>query len=71
MRDSLLRPLVTKLKPCVSMATPVRWICSSTYLMEAKEKRKQRHTVIWSCRIGDKNDLASLTKLKLCTKHLT
>lgn len=31
-RDSLLRPLVTKLKPWVSMATPVRWMCSSTYL---------------------------------------
>lgn len=31
-RDSLLRPFVTKLKPCVSIATPVRWICSSTYL---------------------------------------
>lgn len=36
-RDSLLRPLVTKLKPCVSMATPVRWICSSTYLIERLE----------------------------------
>lgn len=46
MRDSLLRPLVTKLKPCVSMATPVRWICSSTYLMEDKEKRKHRHRSI-------------------------
>lgn len=33
-RDSLLRPLVTKLKPWVSIATPVRWMCSSTYLTE-------------------------------------
>ncbi len=32
MSDSLFRPLVTKLKPCVSIATPVLWICSSTYL---------------------------------------
>lgn len=31
-RDSLFRPLVTKEKPCVSMATPVRCMCSSTYL---------------------------------------
>lgn len=35
-RDSRLRPLVTKLKPWVSMATPVRWICSSTYLTERR-----------------------------------
>lgn len=30
--DSLLRPLVMKVKPCVSMATPVFCMCSSTYL---------------------------------------
>lgn len=30
--DSLLRPLVMKVKPCVSMATPVFWMCSSAYL---------------------------------------
>jgi len=30
--DSRFRPLVTNVKPCVSMATPVRWTCSSTYL---------------------------------------
>lgn len=70
-RDSLLRPLVTKLKPCVSMATPVRWICSSTYLMEDKRKEKHRYTVIQWCNIGEINDLSSLTKLKCCTKYLT
>ena len=32
--DSLLRPLVMKEKPCVSIATPVRWMCSSTYLQK-------------------------------------
>lgn len=31
-RDSRFLPLVMKVKPCVSMATPVRWMCSSTYL---------------------------------------
>jgi len=30
--DSRFRPLVTSVKPCVSMATPVRWTCSSIYL---------------------------------------
>ena len=32
-RDSRLRPEVTNVKPCVSMATPVRWTCSSMYLL--------------------------------------
>ena len=31
--DSRLRPEVTNVKPCVSMATPVRWTCSSMYLL--------------------------------------
>lgn len=31
-RDSLLRPLVMNVNPCVSMATPVFCMCSSTYL---------------------------------------
>ncbi len=30
--DSLLRPLVTNVNPWVSIATPVLWTCSSTYL---------------------------------------
>lgn len=30
--DSLLRPLVMNVNPCVSMATPVFCMCSSTYL---------------------------------------
>ncbi len=38
-RDSLLRPLVTKLKPWVSIATPVRWMCSSTYLTKKKKEK--------------------------------
>lgn len=52
-RDSLLRPLVTKLNPWVSMATPVRWTCSSTYLQNGvntytqiiQYKTIQLHTV--------------------------
>ncbi|TNN49353.1 hypothetical protein EYF80_040463 [Liparis tanakae] len=35
-RDSLLRPLVMKVKPCVSMATPAFWMCSSAYLRRRK-----------------------------------
>jgi hypothetical protein len=31
MEEPYLLPEVTKLKPWVSMATPVRWTCSSTY----------------------------------------
>lgn len=30
--DSLLRPLVMNVNPCVSMATPVFCMCSSAYL---------------------------------------
>ena len=41
MRDSLLRPLVTKLKPWVSIATPVRWMCSSTYLTKKTKQNKK------------------------------
>jgi len=31
-KDSRLRPLVTNVNPWVSIATPVFWTCSSTYL---------------------------------------
>jgi hypothetical protein len=31
MEEPYLLPEVTKLNPWVSMATPVRWTCSSTY----------------------------------------
>lgn len=39
-RDSRLRPLVTKLNPWVSIATPVRWTCSSMYLQNTVYKSK-------------------------------
>lgn len=38
MSDSRFRPLVMKEKPWVSIATPVLWTCSSTYLKKQKEK---------------------------------
>lgn len=39
--DSLLRPLVMNVKPCVSMATPVFWMCSSAYLRKKQEAQEQ------------------------------
>lgn len=38
--DSLLRPLVMNVNPCVSMATPVFCMCSSTYLKWQKSGTK-------------------------------
>lgn len=74
-RDSLLRPLVTKLKPWVSMATPVRWICSSTYLPD--DEKEYTDTVIQCCSIGGElfkgvKHLSNFNLLKLyCIRYLT
>lgn len=38
--DSLLRPLVMNVKPCVSMATPVFCMCSSAYLKWKQQAAK-------------------------------
>ena len=37
-RDSRFLPLVTKVNPWVSIATPVLWTCSSMYLLTIEKK---------------------------------
>lgn len=57
--DSRLRPLVTNEKPCVSMATPVRWTCSSMYL-----KKKHFKSVIVENIINEKSEAKAGRRIK-------